>query len=94
MSPKRGTDYYSTLPAGGYIEAFNSTANEFLWSVQIYKTSYSLNMEGDVQDVYIKDLALQNGKIIITDERNRVYLLYSVSKRVKLIKSEPKVKNQ
>ncbi|WP_131783296.1 hypothetical protein [Legionella gresilensis] len=91
LSPKRGTDYHPTSSPGGYIEAFDSKTNAFLWSVQIYKTIYT-DMEEDVQDVYIKYLALQNGKIMITDERNRVYLLDPVSRVVEQIKSEPKIK--
>lgn len=71
---------------GGLIEAWDIKTNRMLWDLKIYETKYAPTLEQDVQDVYIASLKIENGKLLITNERNEKYALNLETKQVEPIK--------
>lgn len=61
---------------GGYIEAYAAGASQPSWRLCIYTITYDDEMEEDVQDIFIKTMALTpEGLLRVTDERARQYLV-------------------
>jgi len=58
---------------GGYIEAFDAATGKSAWLLQVYKIDYEPKMEEDVQDRFIRQLALACGGhvLLVTDERGQ-----------------------
>lgn len=69
---------------GGVLESRDSETGKVVWSVRIYKTDYDPNLEGDVQDVFIKTLSHDavHGLLIMSDEKGRVFVLDLQSRQV------------
>ena len=59
----------------GFIEARAPKSGELIWSRQIYAVKYDPDLEGDVQDVFIKSITVEGNNLIITNERNSKYQL-------------------
>lgn len=57
---------------GGFIEA-RGTNGTLLWRLRIYDTNYDNAVEPDVQDVFVADLRIEDGTLIVTDEIKRVF---------------------
>ena len=70
----------------GFIEARDVKSGKLIWSRQIYAVKYDPDMEGDVQDVFIKSINVEGNSLIITNERNSKYQLDLNSLEVKVIK--------
>ena len=70
----------------GFIEARELKGGKLIWSRQIYAVKYDPDLEGDVQDVFIKSITVQGNHLIITNERNSKYQLDLNSLEVKVIK--------
>ena len=69
----------------GLIEAHDLRSGKLIWSRQIYAVKYDPDLEGDVQDVFIKSITVQGNNLIITNERNSKYQLNLNSLKVKVI---------
>ena len=54
----------------GFIEARDLKSGELIWSRQIYTVKYDPDLEGDIQDVFIKSITVEGNCLIITNERN------------------------
>lgn len=69
---------------GGVVEARDPRTNALLWQVQVYTTKYDEGLEKDVQDVFIKTLALDkvHNLLILSDEKSRVFVLNLTNKKV------------
>ena len=70
----------------GFIEASVPKSGELIWSRQIYTVKYDPDLEGDVQDVFIKSITVQGNHLIITNERNSKYQLNLHSLEVIILK--------
>ena len=70
----------------GFIEARDLKSGKLIWSRQIYAVKYVLELEGDVQDIFIKSIAVQGNNLIITNERNSEYQLNLKTLHVKVLK--------
>ena len=70
----------------GCIEARKVGSGELLWRRQIYVVKYDPDLEGDVQDIFIKSIAVQGNNLIITNERNSEYQLNLKTLHVKVLK--------
>lgn len=70
----------------GFIEARDLKSGKLIWSRQIYAVKYDPDLEGDVQDVFIKSITAEGNHLIITNERNSKYQLDLNSLEVKVIK--------
>ena len=69
----------------GFIEARDSRSGKLIWSRQIYAVKYDPDLEGDVQDVFIKRITVEGSNLIITNERNSKYQLDLNNLEVKVI---------
>jgi hypothetical protein len=71
---RRAKDHGFTQ-SGGVIAAVEDKTDKILWCVQLYKTEYDAAQEQDVQEVYVKELALDESghALLATDERQRVW---------------------
>jgi hypothetical protein len=69
----------------GFIEARDLKSGKIIWSRQIYTVKYDPDLEGDVQDVFIKSITVESNNLIITNERNSKYQLDLNSLEVKVL---------
>ena len=53
----------------GYIEAWNVESNKKLWELTIFTNAIDLNLEEDVQWLFIKALNIKDGRLVATSER-------------------------
>jgi hypothetical protein len=70
----------------GYIQAWDAKSN-LLWSVTIFRNFINPLLEEDVQWVYIKTMSLNDGKLMVTDERGRSF---SVDLKRRAVRRLPK----
>ena len=70
----------------GCIEARNVGSGELLWRRQVYVVKYDPDLEGDVQDVYIKNIKIKGDSLMITNERKSEYQLNLNTLQVKVLK--------
>jgi hypothetical protein len=66
----------------GYIEAWNVGTNKKLWELTIFTNAIDPNLEEDVQWVFIKALAIQDGRLMVTSERGKTYQLDVKTKEI------------
>jgi hypothetical protein len=71
--------------AVGVVEAWDKTSNRLIFKRQIYVVKYN-SIETDVQDVFIKSLVIEDGKLVISNERKSKYSLDLKSLEIKVIK--------
>jgi hypothetical protein len=71
---RRAKDHGFTQ-SGGVIAAIEDKTDKVLWTVQLYTTEVDAAEEQDVQEVYVKELALDKSghALLATDERKRVW---------------------
>ena len=60
---------------GGYVAAYDAATGNELWTLKVYSVEYDPRKEEDKQDVFIEELADQDGQLRVTDERGRTYLV-------------------
>lgn len=60
---------------GGYVEAIDIKTNKKLWLKEVYRPKYDPSLEGDVQDVFITSLSIENNKLIIINEAGDKFLI-------------------
>jgi hypothetical protein len=80
----QGIRYVAPNDAGrrGYVEAWNIRTNKKLWELTIFTNTIASNLEEDVQWVFIKELSLQDGKLLVTTERGRIYQVDLTTKEI------------
>lgn len=59
----------------GIVQAFNTKTNKLIWSKKIYEVNIDSNIEEDVQLVFIKDMKIENDKLVVINEKNVSYTL-------------------
>lgn len=69
---------------GGFIEARDSN-NELIYRLRVYYTNYKSELEKDVQDVYIKELSINEGVLIVRDEKSRTFHVNFTTREIKEI---------
>jgi len=69
----------------GFIEARDLKSGKIIWSRQIYTVKYDPDLEGDVQDVFIKRITVEGNNLIIINEKNSKYQLNLNSLEVKVL---------
>lgn len=70
----------------GCIEARNIQSGKLIWRCQVYIVKYDSDLEGDVQDVFIKNIRVKGNSLIVTNERKSEYQLNLNSLEVKVLK--------
>lgn len=74
--------------SGGVVEARDPKSDKVLWRLQIYQTNHDKDLEGDVQDVFIKSLSYVEAHdiLFVTDERKRLFVLDIKNRKVTRIR--------
>jgi hypothetical protein len=57
----------------GYIEAQDVQTNKKLWDLTIFTNRIDPTLEEDVQWVFIKELNMRDGALVVTSERDKIY---------------------
>ena len=70
----------------GFIEARNIKSGKLIWNRQIYAVKYVPDLEGDVQDVFIRNIKVKGNSLIVTNERKSEYQLDLKTLEVKVLK--------
>ena len=72
-----GIEYHAPLDVAniGRIQARDPESKKGLWEKVIYQIAYNEDLERDVQWIFIADLEIRKGNLIITDEHKRRYSL-------------------
>jgi hypothetical protein len=60
---------------GGCVVAYDDATGAQLWALRVYCTQYDSNLETDVQDVFITSLAVDNGRLNVTNEKGLHFAL-------------------
>ena len=81
---KGNIEYRAPRSQMGCIEAWQN--KQLLWRRQIYVVKYDLDLEGDVQDVFIKTMKLEKNILTITNENDSEYTLDLKTLEVKIVK--------
>jgi hypothetical protein len=66
----------------GHVVASEVTTGKELWKAEIFHVDYKPDLEQDVQDVYIKELKLVSGGLVVKDEKFRCYFLDLSTRKV------------
>jgi hypothetical protein len=77
----------------GYIQAWDTNANKMLWEVTVFRNTINPALEEDVQWVFIKELKIEAGKLIVVSERNRAYSVDLKTRAVKALDTPPAKKS-
>jgi hypothetical protein len=56
---------------GGCVVARDDATGAQLWALKVYCTKYDSQLETDVQEVFITSLAVEGGRLGVTDEKSR-----------------------
>lgn len=69
---------------GGYLEAFDRNSGNPLWLLQVYEIVYNPKLELDVQDRFIKQIAISTDHkfILVTDERGKRFAVRLADQQV------------
>ena len=57
----------------GYIEAWDINTGQRLWEKRIYDVKIIPGWEEDIQWVFITNLSIRNGKLVVSDEKGIEY---------------------
>lgn len=70
-----------------YVQAWDGETGRKLWEVTVFRNFIKPWMEECVQWVFIKDLRIVNGKLIVLAEHDRVYSVDPKTRVVRRLKS-------
>ncbi len=70
----------------GCVEAWDTHRKKLIWRRQIYVVKYTMDLERDVQDVFIKTMKLQDDALLVKNERESEYKLDLNTLQVKVLK--------
>lgn len=70
----------------GCVEAWNIRTQKMIWRKQVYVVKYDVDLEQDVQDVFITAVEVQKGKLLIKNERQSELELNLTTLQVTAIK--------
>lgn len=73
----------------GYVVAWDATTGKQMWKQTIFRKCIFPLVEHDVQWVFTKEMRLAGGKLLITNERNKVYSLDLKTRKVKKLRRQP-----
>lgn len=72
VAPHWGYEY-GWKQNGGYVQAWDIKTGKKLWEKRIYEVKYDPQLEKDVQDVFITSLSIEDGKLVVINERNKKF---------------------
>jgi len=54
--------------------------------LQIYEEKYNLNLERDVQDLFITSMTIEDGRLLVTNERDETFEVNLKTKHIRKVK--------
>jgi hypothetical protein len=69
-----------------YVQAWDAKTGKMLWEVTVFRIVIKPTLEEDVQWVFIKKLSVEDGKLIVRDERDRSYSVDLKTRTVRKLK--------
>lgn len=75
-------EYSAPVDSMGFVVATNAENHKELWRVRVYSVAINPFLERDVQDVFITSLAVEDGSLIITNERGARFVLNLATRKV------------
>jgi len=68
-----GVKYTATHEKMGYVQAWDIKTGKKLWEKKVYDVKIDSYMEADVQWVFITNLSIKDGKLIVVNENGDKY---------------------
>jgi len=68
---------------GGYVDAEDAKTRKLIWSRMVYRVQYDVNREKDVQDVFISEIKVTGGRLVVKTERSEEFKMDLASGRVR-----------
>ena len=77
VAPARSGDIEFRVPHSqmGFVEAWDIKRDQLVWRRQIYVVKYMVDLERDVQDVFIRSIELKDNALRVKTERQSEYRL-------------------
>ncbi len=72
----------------GYVVAWDAATGKQLWKKTIFRKCICPFLEHDVQWVFIKQMRLEDGRLVIVNERDKIYSLDLKTRKVKKLKDQ------
>lgn len=71
VEPVKSAEIEYRVPHGqmGCVEAWDIRTGLMIWRKQVYVVRYDVDLEKDVQDVFITSVEVQKGKLLVKNER-------------------------
>lgn len=79
-------EYRAPTSQMGCVEAWDTESKKMIWRRQIYVVKYQVELERDVQDVFITILGLKGKNLVVNNERKSKYELDLDTLQVKVLK--------
>jgi outer membrane protein assembly factor BamB len=81
-----GVVYSAPHDQMGCVVAKDEKTGKVLWTKKVYIVKYDPNLESDVQDCFITELRFEDGKLIVSNEKNEQFELDPATQAVKVLK--------
>ncbi len=81
-APLYDKDFEDSVGCIGFIIAKDLSNDSVIWKKKIYRISYDMNLETDVQDCYIDSLVLKCDNLFIHNENGSVFMLNLLNKNL------------
>ena len=79
----------SDAQVGGLLTAIDTATGKTLWTLVVYDNKRSPELEGDVQDVFFREMHFQpDGKLLIVNERGERYRVDLDARTSELVKQD------
>jgi hypothetical protein len=69
----------------GHVVATDAKTGKTLYDIVVFRTGIDPALEEDVQWVFIKGMKIEEGRLMVTDEKGRVYAVDLKTREVKLV---------
>jgi hypothetical protein len=79
-------EYHVPHDKMGCVEAWDVRTKLMIWRKQVYVVKYDVDLEKDVQDIFITSVEVQKGKLLIKNERQSEYELDLMTLQAKATK--------
>ena len=68
-----GITYSAPTNMMGSVEARDEKTSQIVWTTKVYSVAYNPLIETDVQDVFITELQIDDGELLVTNESDEKY---------------------
>jgi hypothetical protein len=72
-----------------YVQAWDTNTTKMLWEVTVFRNRIIPDLEEDVQHVYIRQMSIRDGKLLVIAENNRAHSVDLKTRAVERLKQSP-----